>query len=708
MSFYGSVYYQLVDTFHKIILKNRGSTNKGFLTSEQDLVKEYEKQAVGRKGVIALDTGNRWINFSEVTEEPDSSSYKIWHGAPDTGAVKACHGFKLLDGQNNTTDAEGFIILNDYDKFETYETLYDDAGHVAKTQKKTYRLPKAQVNDKVEKLEKLVGTKESVSTLPDLGELEETKGHLYGYVEHNTVDINTLKSQVGEWDKVVNPIRTIAEVIGDMNVVLDTAESNGETYTGITEFKSLADIIGQMKYIYDLKFAGVAGGPENLVDTIVLLKTNADETEKTVAENKTTSDLQFNALGNRIGEGINDDSIYDHINRIYNHLGIVCGTENIGNQDIKTLTTDLILNHTLTTLANRMKTVEDNLDWSQNSSTVNEEIIDLKDCATELENTLNWSTGKKTVSEEIDDINTTLGWSYDRSVGGEVAYLHEVDAETNRIIADHFEKATAAQAALVQEDQRIASAINIESIPAGSTVMGEINKINATIGEIPENSENVINFIESANTNLQTQINDNKTDLQNQIDTINTNLGTKPEDGVDAFTAIAKNASDIQTLNNKVGISEGQTVAGLVADLSNSVNKNTQDIGDIKSTYMKTENANNTYVPLTTLGEWNTEKTIATEISDISAVIGDTSTWEDPDNTIALKINKLEGNLQTVSTSIGDTSLVEDNIIALLLEIKEDIHNMKVTINGLHSDNEAVPFPEVVEKESENGEEPIE
>ena len=123
---------------------------------------------------------------------------------------------------------------------------------------------------------------------------------------------------------------------------------------------------------------------------------------------------------------------------------------------------------------------------------------------------------------------------------------------------------------------------------------------------------------------------------------------------------------------------------------------------------MKTENANNTYVPLTTLGEWNTEKTIATEISDISAVIGDTSTWEDPDNTIALKINKLEGNLQTVSTSIGDTSLVEDNIIALLLEIKEDIHNMKVTINGLHSDNEAVPFPEVVEKEPENGEEPIE
>ena len=34
--------------------------------------------------------------------------------------------------------------------------------------------------------------------------------------------------------------------------------------------------------------------------------------------------------------------------------------------------------------------------------------------------------------------------------------------------------------------------------------MGEINKINTIIGEIPENSENVINFIESTNTNLQT------------------------------------------------------------------------------------------------------------------------------------------------------------------------------------------------------------
>ena len=89
MSFYGSVYYQLVDTFYKIIVKNSGDKNYSFNedlinpsgTAEQDII---TSPAVGRKGVISLDSGNYWINFSKIPKDndedvTDAAPYRIWH-----------------------------------------------------------------------------------------------------------------------------------------------------------------------------------------------------------------------------------------------------------------------------------------------------------------------------------------------------------------------------------------------------------------------------------------------------------------------------------------------------------------------------------------------------------------------------------------------------------------------------------------------------
>ena len=207
MSFYGSVYYQLIDTFYKAVLRNKGKNNTTFVNIDA-IPDEFESKAVGRKGVFGFDSGNKWINLNVVSEEkPDSnelySIYEIYHGAPDKAAKHQADGFKVhLDEKalNERTDESGVIQLNYFDEFETSENTYDDAGHISNTEKKIYRLPKAEVNDRVAKLEQLVGLPDDKRSDTDDKTAEGTPlENLYNYVEENYDDITTLESYVGDW-----------------------------------------------------------------------------------------------------------------------------------------------------------------------------------------------------------------------------------------------------------------------------------------------------------------------------------------------------------------------------------------------------------------------------------------------------------------------------------------------------------------------------
>lgn len=92
--------------------------------------------------------------------------------------------------------------------------------------------------------------------------------------------------------------------------------------------------------------------------------------------------------------------------------------------------------------------------------------------------------------------------------------------------------------------------------------------------------------------------------------------------------------------------------------------------------------------------------------TEAAGIIGDISSWENPDNTIASKINSLEGVINEVNNVIGDVSEVEEKtLVELLLEMKAEIAEIKTVINTLHPDDEP-PFPDMSTPELPPEEEP--
>lgn len=115
MSFYGSIYYQLVDAIYKIIVKNKGQNNITF-PAEDIIADEEVYRAPGRQGIFSLDAGNRWLLFTKdnfkmddkgeyvldsngekILVEDNENPFTIWHNAPDIENCAPIHGLKKVE-----------------------------------------------------------------------------------------------------------------------------------------------------------------------------------------------------------------------------------------------------------------------------------------------------------------------------------------------------------------------------------------------------------------------------------------------------------------------------------------------------------------------------------------------------------------------------------------------------------------------------------
>ena len=665
MSFYGSVYYQLIDTFYKAVLRNKGK-NKNTFVDINTIPDEFESKAVGRKGVFGFDSGNKWINLNVVSEEkPDSnelySIYEIYHGAPDAAARHQANGFKVrLDDSilNTRIDESGVIQLNYFDEFETSENRYDDAGHISSTEKKIYRLPKPEVNDRVTKLEQLVGLPDDKRSDTDDKTAEGIPlENLYNYVEENYDDITTLENYVGDWSKVVSMwssggkwAPTIANTIGNLESMYESAVDRYSNH------KTFAEIIGKLSVLANKINDG------NFISLIDAIKKESDRLDSlgvTVETNRQSAADAAIGLNALIGEPLDRNSVYDHIEDIYKNIDNV---ENILNWDARPTTT-----------------VSGELDSH------NLRIKNLEDYRTTLD-------------------NTTLP-----AITGRVGTLEDQTKEHYEAWAkaeDKFEKAHQdiyAKLGTVPEDDNIINIIedfreNVSStfgsIPTDSNVMAEIqsaeNKALNLIGTVPENS-NVMSELDSAKNNLLELIGEvpENSDVISELNSLIDLIGEIPKES-SVSTELASIQEEIDDLEGIVGaIPEGNTAYGLISTNANDIIEIKEHMGDKvdgKTLSARiSENASNMSTLVTTTLPTNyvskTELTAANyaTINDVgkvetalTAVIGDLTNIE------ALKENATN----------SEVALLQD-IFDRLVILEADIKSIKDTLNPPVDDPES-------------------
>lgn len=113
MSFYGSIYYQIVDALYKVLINNAGAEATDFPLEGSIPENDIIYRASGRQGILSIHTGNRWISFTKnlaknddgeplVDENGDyvqdsESPYIIWHGQPDAKDCSPILGFKRIE-----------------------------------------------------------------------------------------------------------------------------------------------------------------------------------------------------------------------------------------------------------------------------------------------------------------------------------------------------------------------------------------------------------------------------------------------------------------------------------------------------------------------------------------------------------------------------------------------------------------------------------
>lgn len=150
MSFYGSTYFQLIDTFYKILVKNKGGVTVGSAPSTT----EWASQASGRKGILEFGTGNRWIYATQDANNPNS--YIFWHAKAGGEKLKKQ---EFLGGQNVVTLPSGVTptILTPGSLIKAPQFEYDEAGHIAVSNDVYYQMPISQTEEAIEDLQEKVG-----------------------------------------------------------------------------------------------------------------------------------------------------------------------------------------------------------------------------------------------------------------------------------------------------------------------------------------------------------------------------------------------------------------------------------------------------------------------------------------------------------------------------------------------------------------------
>ena len=190
MSFYGSMYYQVAQSFAKILFKNSGLNNFNFLSNPSN----GDLEADSRTGVFSIDSGNRWIQIN-----PNGEGCQIWHSAPATKNLTVVQGMEKTDSQ--PTSPSHITELQSGDYFKVPLIYYDDAGHIAPSDNQAvyYRMPVIDIVDDISNLENTVK------------EITEVNTNQQAKIEKNESDITSLKGRTMQLENTLGNFSTVTQ-----------------------------------------------------------------------------------------------------------------------------------------------------------------------------------------------------------------------------------------------------------------------------------------------------------------------------------------------------------------------------------------------------------------------------------------------------------------------------------------------------------------
>lgn len=266
MSFYGSIYYQVAQSFAKILFKNSGWDSKQFLSNKPV---NGSVEADSRTGVFGIDSGNRWIQI-----QPDNEGCKIWHSAPSLTSPTVIQG---IEKSESPPAPSSVTELASGDYFKVPVIRYDDAGHILPASQEAvyYRMPVIDIVSDINNLEDAVD------------KLENTSGEMDKSIKTNAQNINLLKDQANTLEDTLGDFRlvtdddsdTICEVIGNMDVFRTLLEDEDVT---------LSQAHLNLKDYVENQVGTLAASIQGLVQTTGLLSENIKTLQEkvTALENK--------------------------------------------------------------------------------------------------------------------------------------------------------------------------------------------------------------------------------------------------------------------------------------------------------------------------------------------------------------------------------------------------------------------------------------
>lgn len=329
MSFYGSVYYQLVDTFYKIVTKNSDSRNFG---PKEYPTEDLETQAIGRKGILSLNAGNKWIAFDQIKDAQGNSTgqgYMIYHAPADKDADNVlCHGFHCQDEDSLERDDEGVIQLTEGLVFETNSYSVDKAGHIIPDTSIRYRLPKTETNDRLNALE---NWKDQLFWLVNGTMPDQPVEDMDAFKTENPQDKNHEQriSDGEEYDEIVRQIYTKSDYFGDSAEETakvffgedDWSDDQGNARSFVDAFGSIRDI---KEEVFGREYAEEHGEDYTVAEAIIKIKGEVDKNAGNIETNLQSATYAHNKF---------DEELTNHDNRINNIVKMYGKTNSENSED---------------------------------------------------------------------------------------------------------------------------------------------------------------------------------------------------------------------------------------------------------------------------------------------------------------------------------------------------------------------------------------